>query len=354
MKKILIVLMLVAVLSAGAVVLAACGNETPEGGIYFPGDNGGDGTEGGTSPALSNSSLVGYSAATSVSALAVLGGSATSAATSTEVNPEYQAAFTAEFDKQLAVIGSFIDRTGITVTEGVSSLEGYAHSLSVTTADFVGTETTFVLDYNVYPLPDMPEFDDDDDDWDIDNEQKFRLDGVMTYDGVTYTVRGEVENETDGKESEHEIELVAVNGNSCIVLEYGKETESSEQEEEFEYAYYSSAVFDYEGKPVGKADEEFSIEFETENGKDELEVEFLSRTGDGNWTGIRVEYEVETVAAGGTRVEIEVTDTTSAQRTSAAVIATMGDTRTYTFLNADNWNVLGAKIFASAGAGNQA
>ena len=77
MKKVLIVLMLVAVLTAGAVVLAACGNDPPSGENYFPDGNGGNGD--GTADTVvtaSNSSLIGYSAATSVSALAVLGGGA--------------------------------------------------------------------------------------------------------------------------------------------------------------------------------------------------------------------------------------------------------------------------------------
>lgn len=353
MKKLLIVLMLVAVLSAGGVVLAACGNDPPSGENYFPDGNGGNGGNGdGTADTVvtaSNSSLIGYSAATSVSALAVLGGGASSSAVQPATETLYADNFKAEFEKQLAVIGSFIDRTGITVTEGASALEGYAHNLSVTTVGFDGNQTSFVLDYNIYPVAGRPDFDDDDD-FDIDNEEEFRLEGVMTYDGTTYTVVGEVENETDGSETEHEIELVATDYSSCIALEYGKETEIGEEEEEFEYAYYS--VCDADGMPVGKADEEFSIEFENENGKDELEVEFLSRTGDGNWTGIAVEYEAET-APTGTRIEIELTDTTGTQRMSAAAVVTVGsDTRAYTFLNPANWNTLGAKIFASATDGS--
>ena len=240
MKKVLIVLMLVAVLTAGAVVLAACGNDPPSGENYFPdgnGENGGNGD--GTADTVvtaSNSSLIGYSAATSVSALAVLGGGASSSAVQPATETLYADNFKAEFEKQLAVIGSFIDRTGITVTEGASTEEGYAHFLSVTTKGLDGEENTFVLHYNISALPDYDrDFDDDRDDWDIDNEEKFRLDGVMTYDGVTYTVTGEVENEVSADETEHEIELVAKNGTSCIVLEYGTETETGEQEEEFEY-----------------------------------------------------------------------------------------------------------------------
>ena len=211
MKKVLIVLMLVAVLTAGAVVLAACGNDPPAGENYFPDGNGGNGD--GTADTVvtaSNSSLIGYSAATSVSALAVLGGGASSSAVQPATETLYADNFKAEFEKQLAVIGSFIDRTGITVTEGASTEEGYAHFLSVTTKGLDGEENTFVLHYNISALPDYDrDFDDDRDDWDIDNEEKFRLDGVMTYGGVTYTVTGEVENEVSADETEHEIELIA-------------------------------------------------------------------------------------------------------------------------------------------------
>ena len=360
MKKVLIVLMLVAVLTAGAVVLAACGNDPPSGENYFPDGNGGNGGNGdGTADTVvtaSNSSLIGYSAATSVSALAVLGGGASSSAVQPATETLYADNFKAEFEKQLAVIGSFIDRTGITVTEGASTEEGYAHFLSVATKGLDGEENTFVLHYNISALPDYDrDFDDDRDDWDIDNEEEFRLEGVMTYDGVTYTVTGEVENEVSADETEHEIELIAENGTSCIVLEYGTETETGEQEEEFEYAYYSAC--DANGMPVGKADEEFSVEFEKENGKDELEVEFISRGGTDNWTGIAVEYEAETVSTG-TRIVIEVTDTAAYPRTSATVMVSVGQSAdggteyTFAFVNPANWDTLGAKIFASATDGS--
>lgn len=357
-KKVLIVLMLVAVLTAGAVVLAACGNDPPSGENYFPDGNGGNGD--GTADTVvtaSNSSLIGYSAATSVSALAVLGGGASSSAVQPATETLYADNFKAEFEKQLAVIGSFIDRTGITVTEGASTEEGYAHFLSVTTKGLDGEENTFVLHYNISALPDYDrDFDDDRDDWDIDDEEKFRLDGVMTYGGVTYTVTGEVENEVSADETEHEIELIAKNGTSCIVLEYGTETETGEQEEEFEYEYFSDAVYDAAGKPVGKADEEFSVEFEKENGKDELEVEFISRGGTDNWTGIAVEYEAETVSTG-TRIVIEVTDTAAYPRTSATVMVSVGQSAdggteyTFAFVNPANWDTLGAKIFGSDNTG---
>lgn len=346
MKKTLTVCLLAVVLALGAVLLAACDpDKLPEGSVYYP-DSSGGGT--GQSPAASasNSALIGYSAASSVSALAVLGsgGAATASAETYALDPDYKVMFEEEFLKQLAVIGSFIDRSGMSVTQGASQKEGYDHTLTVTTLLPGGGETAFVLDYKLTEHTGGSHAYDDE--FDLDEERNFGLDGVMSYDGATYAVTGKLETETEKNETERELELLAVGEGCCILLSYGSEKEPGESEEEFEYAFYNSE------RPVGAPVEEYSIELGNEDGKEETEVAFISRADGGNWSDIAVEYEAETLASGTVRLIIELKDLTDlTARRSARAVATAseeGGEFVFTFAAEDNWNAFGEKIFGSA------
>ena len=341
MKKTLTVCLLAVVLALGAVLLAACDpDKLPEGSVYYP-DSPGGGT--GQSPAASasNSALIGYSAASSVSALAVLGsgGAATASAEAYALDPDYKVMFEEEFLKQLAVIGSFIDRSGMSVTQSASQKEGYDHTLTVTTLLPGGGETSFVLDYNELTGESRAY----DDKFDLDEERNFGLDGVMNYDGATYAVTGKLETETEKDETERELELLAVGEGCCILLSYGSEKEPGESEEEFEYAFYNSE------RPIGAPVEEYSIELGNEDGKEETEVAFISRADGGNWSDIAVEYEAETLASGTVRLIIELKDLTTARHSARAVAtASEGGEFAFTFAAEDNWNAFGEKIFGSA------
>lgn len=345
MKKTLTVCLLAVVLALGAVLLAACDpDKLPEGSVYYP-DSSGGGT--GQSPAASarNSALIGYSAASSVSALAVLGsgGAATASAETYALDPDYKVMFEEEFLKQLAVIGSFIDRSGMSVTQGASQKEGYDHTLTVTTLLPGGGETAFVLDYKLTEL--TGESRAHDDEFDLDEERNFGLDGVMSYGGATYAVTGKLETETEKDETERELELLAVGEGCCILLSYGSEKEPGESEEEFEYAFYNSE------RPEGAPVEEYSIELGNEDGKEETEVAFISRADGGNWSDIAVEYEAETLASGTVTLIIELKDLTdlTARRSARAVAtASEGGEFDFTFAAEDNWNAFGKKIFGSA------
>ena len=341
MKKTLTVCLLAVVLALGAVLLAACDpDKLPEGSVYYP-DSPGGGT--GQSPAASasNSALIGYSAASSVSALAVLGsgGAATASAETYALDPDYKVMFEEEFLKQLAVIGSFIDRSGMSVTQGASQKEGYDHTLTVTTLLPGGGETSFVLDYKLTEL--TGESRAYDDKFDLDEEKNFGLNGVMSYDGATYAVTGKLETETEKNETERELELLAVGEDCCILLSYGSEKEPGESEEEFEYAFYNSE------RPVGAPVEEYSIELGSEDGKEETEVAFISRADGGNWSDIAVEYEAETLASGTVTLIIELKDLTAPRSARAVATASEGGEFAFTFAAEDNWNAFGEKIFGS-------
>lgn len=342
MKKTLTVCLLAVVLALGAVLLAACDpDKLPEGSVYYP-DSPGGGTEQIPAASASNSALIGYSAASSVSALAVLGsgGAATASAEAYALDPDYKVMFEEEFLKQLAVIGSFIDRSGMSVTQGVSQKEGYDHTLTVTTLLPGGGETSFVLDYKLTEL--TGESRAYDDKFDLDEEKNFGLDGVMSYGGATFAVTGRLETETEKDETERELELLAVGEGCCILLSYGSEKEPGESEEEFEYAFYNSE------RPDGAPVEEYSIELGSEDGKEETEVAFISRADGGNWSDIAVEYEAETLASGTVTLIIELKDLTAPRSARAVATASEGGEFAFTFAAEDNWNAFGEKIFGSA------
>lgn len=342
MKKTLTVCLLAVVLALGAVLLAACDpDKLPEGSVYYP-DSPGGGTEQSPAASASNSALIGYSAASSVSALAVLGsgGAATASAETCALDPDYKVMFEEEFLKQLAVIGSFIDRSGMSVTQGASQKEGYDHTLTVTTLLPGGGETSFVLDYKLTEL--TGESRAYDDKFDLDEEKNFGLDGVMSYGGTTYAVTGRLETETEKDETERELELLAVGEGCCILLSYGSEKEPGESEEEFEYAFYNSE------RPEGAPVEEYSIELGSEDGKEETEVAFISRADGGNWSDIAVEYEAETLASGTVTLIIELKDLTAPRSARAVATASEGGEFAFTFAAEDNWNAFGEKIFGSA------
>lgn len=342
MKKTLTVCLLAVVLALGAVLLAACDpDKLPEGSVYYP-DSSGGGTGQTPAASASNSALIGYSAASSVSALAVLGsgGAATASAETYALDPDYKVMFEEEFLKQLAVIGSFIDRSGMSVTQGASQKEGYDHTLTVTTLLHGGGETAFVLDYNLTEHTGGSRAYDDE--FDLDEERNFELDGVMSYDGATYAVTGKLETETEKDETERELKLLAVGEGCCILLSYGSEKEPGESEEEFEYAFYNSE------RPVGAPVEEYSIELGNEDGKEETEVAFISRADGGNWSDIAVEYEAETLASGTVWLTIELKDLTAPRNARAVATASEGGEFDFSFAAEDNWNAFGEKIFGSA------
>ena len=201
-------------------------------------------------------------------------------------------------------------------------------------------ETSFLPDHN--PTEPTGESRAHDGKFDPDEEKNFGLDGVMNYGGATYAVTGRLETETEKDETERELELLAVGEGCCILLSYGSEKEPGESEEEFEYAFYNSE------RPEGAPVEEYSIELGNEDGKEETEVAFISRADGGNWSGIAVEYEAETLASGTVRLIIELKDLTARRSARAVATASEGGEFAFTFAAEDNWNAFGEKIFGSA------
>lgn len=343
MKKTLIAILLILVLCTGVFALVACNKNDPNQG----GSGGNNSGGGGSSSSVSHSTTIGYSVASSATMLsAFANGSATSAVDAASLDPAVTDAFEQEIGKQLAVIDSFIDRASVNAKEEASDIEGYAHKLTVTTTDLLGNESTFVLYYNATPLADEDDDRwDDEDDWDIDNEQEFRITGELDYNGTKYKVVGTMESEQEGRETESEFEMYAYDLNtlSYILFEQSFEQEDGEYEEEYKYSYFVNAT-ERNGILVnGTLDNSFEIEFENENGKEELEVMFIGGASAEKWANTVISYDKETISTG---EQIKVT--LSQNRVAATVYVTnVNGKYNYRFIGEDSWNTLYNSIFGS-------
>lgn len=89
-----------------------------------------------------------------------------------------------------------------------------------------------------------------------DDEELFNLDGIITIDGKTYEISGEIETEDD----EIETKIKVVTGeNEYFIIEQEKE----EDEEEFVYTSYVN----------GKKQNEYAISYEVEDNEIEIKIE---------------------------------------------------------------------------------
>lgn len=338
MKKVIIAIVLVLALCAGAVALVAC---NPDG---TAGDGGSGGGGGGNAATFDNKSTIGFSVASSAVMLDTFAQSSASSSaadgnadTEATLDTQVEQAFENEFTKQLSVIESFIDRASVNSVESASDRPEYDHMLTVTTTDMRGNESVYILYYNATPvIDDDNDKWDDEDDWDIETEEEFRIDGVLVYNDAEYDVIGEMENEVEGNESENEFKMTAYDrvNNSKIVFEQSFEVENGEYEEEYKYSYYENNVL------VNS----FEIEFENENGKEELDVTFIEGGGNGNWANTMVAYERET-DGNGDFISVTLRKGTTFAKLKAVSVA--GGEYRFTFFGEESWNALYEAIFAT-------
>lgn len=341
MKKAILAMVLVLALCIGAFALVACNPDNTPGNT---GGTGGTGSNGGNSAYVNNKSTIGFSVASSATMLDSFADSSASASaaegdTGTEatLDTQVEQAFENEFTKQLNVIESFIDRASVNSVESVSDRPEYDHMLTVTTTDMRGNESVYVLYYNATPVIDDDDDKwDDEDDWDIETEEEFRIDGVLVYNDAEYDVIGEMENEVEGNESENEFKMTAYDrtNNAKIVFEQSFEVENGEYEEEYKYSYYENNVL------VNS----FEIEFENEDGKEELDVTFIEGGGNGNWANTMVAYERET-DINGDFISVTLRKGTTFAKLKAVSVA--GGEYRFTFFGEESWNALYEAIFTN-------
>lgn len=116
-------------------------------------------------------------------------------------------------------------------------------------------------------------YDDDryDDDWDdrYDDERVYDIDGVMLVDGAEYPIYGRTEAETEWDESESETQFVVqMSDTRTMVVTQEQESEWDEREEEYAYTIREN----------GRIVERCSFSFEQEEGETEIEL-LLTKDG---------------------------------------------------------------------------
>lgn len=208
--------------------------------------------------------------------------------------------------EQLAVLENFIGDNAVTVTEARVGEDSayfgiYEYSMIIATNDLSGVRHTFEMYYNQTYLGTEVDYDDDkpffgQNGGDFEQEESFRLDGVVLYQGIEYQLTGikEIETEVEHGQTETETKIeiiVKKNVGEYVRFEQEMSTEADETEQEFSYEYYQN----------GRKVKEFSLEIGVENGKKEMEMTSIE-----NGKTFKVEYEEKRAANGKDFIEAEV------------------------------------------------
>ncbi len=172
-----------------------------------------------------------------------------------------------KFNEYFTALDSFFgdDVVSTSTIANTDSNYDYETKMTITGKDFNGKTVTYTMYYTETLLQD--DFDED--------EQEYKLVGIMTIDGANYYLEGERSEESEKDESETELKIRAYadkeDKTSYIQMEQEYSVENGETETEYVYSIYVG----------GELLEQTAVEFETENkdGKVETEYELEFRKG---------------------------------------------------------------------------
>ena len=295
MKKIVMILLAIAMTLGLSVGLIACNTGSTEKG---------QGAVSGAEDATQSS--YGFSAATAGSILSAMqGGSAQQPAVAkgysfarSEVTDE---ATIESLNDYMFLVEGLLGDGAFGMTTEASDRAEYAVKATVSYRDIEGNTLSYILYYNETERGgyygdarsvlntsadwddryDDDRYDDDwddrydddryDDDWDdrYDDERVYDIDGVMLVDGAEYPIYGRTEAETEWDESESETQFVVqMSDTRTMVVTQEQENEGDEREEEYAYTIRES----------GRVVERCSFSFEQEEGETEIEL-LLTKDG---------------------------------------------------------------------------
>lgn len=171
----------------------------------------------------------------------------------------------ATVNRYMALVESLLGEGSIkgTVYDDVS---GYDHAMTATYTDLLGSSVSYTMYYNK-TLTDS-ETDGD------ETEESYSLEGELIVGNERYPVEGSYETETDGEESDAEMNFRAYMSDdrrSYISVEQEHESESEDGENETETEYVYSVYRD------GELVERTAVEYESEG--DELELKMTITAG---------------------------------------------------------------------------
>ena len=287
MKKIVMILLAIAMTLGLSVGLIACNTGSTEKG---------QGAVSGAEDATQSS--YGFSAATAGSILSAMqGGSAQQPAVAkgysfarSEVTDE---ATIESLNDYMFLVEGLLGDGAFGMTTEASDRAEYAVKATVSYRDIEGNTLSYILYYNETERGgyygdarsvlntsadwddryDDDRYDDDryDDDWDdrYEEERVYDIDGVMLVDGAEYPIYGRTEAETEWDESESETQFVVqMSDTRTMVVTQEQESEWDEREEEYAYTIREN----------GRIVERCSFSFEQEEGETEIEL-LLTKDG---------------------------------------------------------------------------
>ncbi|MGN1104542.1 MAG: hypothetical protein ACI4QI_06675 [Candidatus Coproplasma sp.] len=135
--------------------------------------------------------------------------------------------------------------------------EGYEYKLNIGYNDGFGSSSETVLYFN--KVEGTVKFDGD--------EEKYEIEGILVKDDVSFPVEGKYKTETDGDETENEIEFTAytsLDKKSYIKMEYEYESEEGETESKLVISIYENDNLTEKAKIKGETGEDTSFEVDVE------------------------------------------------------------------------------------------
>ena len=306
MKKSLLFI-LIAVILLTAVMLVACDEETvPPADLGNGGTDGNGGTTGGNGQGTITTVKSNYAFATVGSGALLSGLSAENedaVPSNAPANGQYvtQDELPAEdletINRYLGIVESFLSDSGVTFSETESDKDGYAFKLVAQSKDITGKATEFILYYNeTRTVVD-------------EDEAKTALEGIMSFNGREYTVRGERESSFD----ENEMEFIAyIDRTNYVKIEQ----EQEDGENEYSYTVVENGV----------AVAAFELEIEQEANETEVEI----RSYENNVTTV-IDFKEKIASNGKSHIEATFVENNVMTRFSIHVTENPDGTESYLY-----------------------
>ncbi len=204
---------------------------------------------------------------------------------------------TERFNEYFTALDSFLGEDIVSTETQANTDSNYEYDtkMTVTGKDFNGDTVIYTMYYTETPT--VTETDDEEG----ETENEYRLEGIMSIDGVEYSLEGERSEETEKDETETELKIRAyadiTDKTTYIQMEQERSEEEGELETEYVYSVYAN----------GELVEQTAVEFEKENKNNKTETEYelefrsgatkgkylLEREEKGDRTAIKVKYEID-------------------------------------------------------------
>lgn len=187
-------------------------------------------------------------------------------------------------NEYVGMFEGFLFNGGMKPVTSVPSVEAdgeqyatYNIKLSMSIPNSDGTKTEYTMYYN--EVNSETNIEEDEEDGETEVETETSLEGVLLFGNEVFEVNGEKSVETEGSDTEVEIKFTTrskSNRNNYIVVKQ----EMEQDEVEFEYSIYENGLLKSKNK----------VEWESENGEQELDMQFINLL-DGAYSKTKYNFE---------------------------------------------------------------